>query len=105
MPRPDRSAMIDFFLIQLVRGHPRDLVAVVAKELKVSRTAVVARVRNLIAEGHIVKRGTTRPLYSPGPNHVQMFFYKREGLEEDRVWRQDVLPMLRSAPQNVLETS
>lgn len=103
MPRPDRSAMIDYFLAQVVRNHPRDLVAVVAKEVKVSRTAVVARVRNLIAEGQLVKEGTTRPIYRPGPNHVQLFAYAREGLEEDRVWRKDVLPMLRSAPQNVLE--
>jgi anti-sigma regulatory factor (Ser/Thr protein kinase) len=103
MPRPDRSAMIDYFLTQLVRNHPRDLVAVVAKVSKVSRTAVVARVRHLIADGQVAKEGTTRPLYRPGPNHVQLFFYKREGLEEDRVWHQDVLPMLRSAPQNVLE--
>lgn len=103
MPRPDRSAMIDVFLTQLVRDHPRDLVAVVAEEVKVSRTAVVARVRNLIARGQLVKEGTTRPIYRPGPKHVQLFAYEREGLEEDRVWRKDVLPMLRSAPQNVLE--
>ncbi len=103
MPRPDRSAMIDFCLTQLVREHPRDLVTVAAKALKVSRTAIVARVRNLIADGQLAKEGTTRPIYRPGPNHVQLFLYKREGLEEDRVWRQDVLPMLRSAPQNVLE--
>ncbi len=103
MPRPDRSAMIDYFLTQLVRSHPRDLVAVVAEELNVSRTAVVARVRNLIADGQIAKEGTTRPIYRPGTNHVQLFLYKRESLEEDRVWRQDILPMLRSAPKNVLE--
>ncbi len=103
MPRPDRSAMIDVFLTQLVRNHPRDLVAIVAEEAKVSRTAVVARVRNLIAEGQLVKEGTTRPIYRPGPKHVQVFVYEREGLEEDRVWRKDVLPLLRNAPQNVIE--
>ena len=63
MPRPDRSAKIDFVLAKLVESHPRDLVAVAAAVAGVSRTAVVARVREMIADGQLVKEGTTRPIY------------------------------------------
>jgi anti-sigma regulatory factor (Ser/Thr protein kinase) len=103
MPRPDRSAKIDFILGRLVANHPRDLVAVAAKALGVSRSAVVARIREMVAEGHIIKEGTTRPVYRPGPNHMHLFPYTREGLAEDQVWRGDIQPLLQGLPQNIIE--
>jgi anti-sigma regulatory factor (Ser/Thr protein kinase) len=102
MPRPARSDKIDYVLAQLVEAHPRDLVAVVAKIVGVSRSAVVARVRALIANGRLSKEGTTRPIYRPGPNHVYLFPYAREGLAEDQVWSR-VQSLLHGFAPNVIE--
>lgn len=103
MPRPNRSIFIDLAISHAVDTHPHDLVAEVAARLKVSRTAVVERLKHMVADGRIVKEGTTRPLYRPGPNHYLIFVYRREGLAEDRVWRENILPALGDLPKNVLE--
>lgn len=94
--------MIDSTLIASVKAHPQDLVAVVAEKTKVSRAAVLARVRKLIGDGMLSKDGSTRPTYKIGPKFPHLFEYARKGLAEDRVWRQDVLPLLRGLPENVL---
>lgn len=103
MPRPNRSTLIDIVLTQLVESHPRDLVSTVADVVGVSRSAVAARVRQLIADGILEKDGSTRPTYRPGPKHMRMFPYLRTELAEDRVWREDIRPLLQHLPANVLE--
>jgi anti-sigma regulatory factor (Ser/Thr protein kinase) len=102
MARPNRSMVIDSALIALVKSHPRDLVSTVAHHTEVSRAAVAARARQLIKTGILEKEGTTRPVYRPGLRFPHIFQYRRPGLAEDRVWRQDVLPLLNDLPDNVL---
>lgn len=102
MARPNRSLIIDSALIALVKSHPRDLVSTVAQRIEVSRTAVAARARQLTQARILAKEGTTRPVYRPGLRYPHIFQYPRQGLAEDRVWRQDVLPLLDGLPENVL---
>lgn len=102
MARPNRSMMIDSALIALVKSHPRDLVSTVAASIQVSRTAVAARARQLVQDRILEKQGTTRPIYGPGLRFPHIFKYRRQGLAEDRVWRHDVLPLLRGLPENIL---
>lgn len=103
MARPDRSSEIEQALLARVQAHPRDLVRVVAEQLKLSRTAVASRVRGLIDAGFLEKEGTTRPVYRLGDRRRLIFRYGLAGLQEDRVWMRDVLPLLRDLPGNVLD--
>src|SRR4051812_47232393 len=103
MARPDRSPEIDAALLAAAPSHPGDLVLVVGKQLGLSRTAVAGRVRSLIAAGYLEKDGTTRPVYRLGGNRRGAFLYQREGLAEDRVWTNDVAPLLRQLPKNVVD--
>lgn len=104
MPRPSRHLEIDQALLAQVATHPRDLVSTVAGQFGVSRQAVVARVRALIADGRLAKSGSrTRPLYALGPRRVLQRRYPLAGLAEDVVWRNDVAPLLSAVPANVLD--
>lgn len=103
MARPNRSDQIDRALLSQVQSHPRDLVRVVADALGLSRAAVATRTRALIHGGYLAKSGTTRPSYQPGPNRRAMFRYALAGLQEDRVWFQDVAPLLAGLPPNVFD--
>jgi len=104
MPRPSRHAEIDQALLAQVAAHPRDLVTTVAGLIGVSRQAVVARVRVLIADGRLAKSGSsTRPLYALGPRRVLSRRYALAGLAEDTVWRNDVAPLLTGIATNVLD--
>lgn len=103
MPRPDRSREIDQALRTAVAEHPTDLVRHVAQRLGLSRTAVGARVRALVADGSLVRTGTTRPRFAAGRKRIARFRYARRQLAEDRVWSQDVAPLLQGLPANVFD--
>ena len=103
MTRRDRKLEIEQLLLSQVAEHPRDLVRVVAEKSGLSRVAVATRVRDLITEGFLQKKGTTRPVYSPGRRRRAGLRYLIDGLQEDRVWTRDVQPVLDGLPRNVLD--
>ena len=103
MSRPDRSAEIESALLLAVSEHPRDLVAVVARQFGLSRARISMQVRALVETGYLVKQGSTRPTYGFGPHRRVQRRYARAGLAEDQVWFDDLLPALRDLPRNVLD--
>ncbi|MFK2932356.1 STAS-like domain-containing protein [Dyella agri] len=103
MARPSRSAEIDAALLRLVQKHPDDLVRIVAGNLGLSRAAVATRARALIGDGYLAKIGTTRPTYRPGTSRRADFQHALHGLAEDRVWSNDVAPLLADLPANIIE--
>lgn len=103
MARPSRSAEIDSALLQAVVEHPRDLVSVVAAQLGLSRARVNTQVRALAEGGYLQSSGGTRPVYFQGPHRKFSRRYPRTGLAEDRVWSQDLQPLLIDLPRNVLD--
>ncbi len=103
MARPDRSDEIDAALLRAVTAHPRDLIATVASELGLSRARISMQARSLVAGKHLHKQGTTRPVYSLGSHRRFARDYARAGLAEDRVWYDDMLPLLEHLPRNLLD--
>src|SRR3546814_284222 len=103
MARPNRSAEIDAALLQAVTAHPHDLVGMVAAQLGLSTARISIQVRELMAGGYLHKAGTTRPTYTLGPNRRFERSYQREGLAEDAVWFEQLLPLLRDLPRNVID--
>ncbi len=103
MPRPSRSPQIDLALLVAVREHPTDLVARVATDLGLSRSAVSARVRQLVEDDFLTRAGSTRPVYGIGLNRREVFRFARQGLAEDLVWTRSVAPLLTGVPDNVFE--
>lgn len=103
MARPNRSAEIDSALMQAVNAHPHDLVGMVAAQLGLSGARVGIQVRALVAGSYLEKRGTTRPTYKLGRNRRFERTYPREGLAEDKVWFEHLLPLLGDLPRNLLD--
>src|SRR5690625_5108609 len=103
MARPSRSPEIELALLQAVEAHPRDLVGMVAAQLGLSRARVSMQVRELVAQGYLGRKGTTRPIYSLGRNRRVLCRYPRKRLAEDTVWFGDIAPLLRELPRNILD--
>lgn len=104
MARRSRHVETDHALLAQVTAHPRDLVSTVAAQIGISRQAVVARVRTLIADGRLLKSGSgTRPIYALGPRRVLSRRYPLAQLAEDVIWRNDVAPLLAGVAANVLD--
>lgn len=103
MARPSRSAEIETALLQAVAVHPRDLVGMVSAQLGLSTARISMQVRALVAEGYLDKSGSTRPIYALGRNRRFQHRYKRDGLAEDAVWYEQLQPLLRNLPRNILD--
>ena len=103
MARPSRSKEIETALLQAVASHPRELVGMVAAQLGLSSARITNEVRSLVAQGYLAKAGSTRPTYSLGHNRRFEHTYRREGLAEHLVWQENLLPLLRDVPRNVLD--
>lgn len=102
--RPIDPAVIDTAILGLVSEHPKSLVPAVANKLGVSKPPVIKRVKALVEAGFLVREGSaTRPVYTHGPNTRRLFEYSLAGLPEDRVWSQDVSPLLEGVRQNVID--
>ena len=105
MPRyRERTLQIRDFIERHVEGHPKDITAVTANEFSISRTAVLRHMRNLIDDGVLVVHGRTKDRsYELRPRaEVQLPLRVTPELEEDRVWRQDIRPLLEGLPDNIL---
>ncbi len=61
------------------------------------------QVRALVAGQYLVKVGTTRPTYTLGSNRRFERRFVREGLAEDTIWFEQLLPLLRDLPRNILD--
>jgi anti-sigma regulatory factor (Ser/Thr protein kinase) len=102
MPRKRRPA-VDAALLAAVDVHPRDLTRTVAEQTGVSRQTVAARVRALVEQGYLARSGTTRPTYVRGIRREGSFRHALKGLAEDQVWSDEVAPMLRGLPANLMD--
>lgn len=102
MPR-NRSAQIDAVLLDAVSAHPRDLTRTVSDRLGISRQTAATRARALVESGYLARSGTTRPTYVLGVRRRAAFTYDLDGLAEDTVWSQDVAPLLRAMPPDIVD--
>jgi anti-sigma regulatory factor (Ser/Thr protein kinase) len=92
------------FVIWNIRNHPSDIVRFAQKKFELSRPAILRYIHNLKNENIIDVRGSTKNIrYSLKPLHVRTYSYNlKDSLEEDRVWRNDVLPLFESIKENIV---
>lgn len=99
-----RGREIRAFIIQSIPDHPRDVVNVVSKRFGISRQAVSRYIRELLEEGYITAEGQTRQReYSLKVLREKKFTVPLTDLAEDQVWRNEVAPVLKDLPRNVLD--
>ena len=103
LKRAQRDRIREFILRNL-RAHPGDIVRVAQKKFELSRPSVLRYVHELISKNQIrahgSRRGTTYGLLPI--QRTSRTYAIDEHLAEDKVWRNDVVPMLTGAKQNVM---
>lgn len=99
-----RSIEIRDFILDNITSHPRDISALVSQAFNYTRPAVLRHIHKLMDEGAIVATGTTRDRLYVLTLLVNetLSFELSPDVEEDKVWRHLVRPMLRRLPENVL---
>ena len=99
-----RGENIRRYLIENVEKHPTDIARITAEKFDITRQAVNKHLQKLVSEGALIQEGKTRSRsYKLAPLvNWQKVYSLAKTIEEDRVWREDVAPLLGQMPQNVL---
>ena len=88
-------------MLDQVSKHPRDLVAVACSHFGVSRQAINRHVRGLEQEGLILASGATRKRsYKLAVISSHSLNAQVANLEEDRLWRTEIAPLVEALPGN-----
>lgn len=102
MPRRPNQALREF-LLQKIPSYPREIAAIASKEFGITRQVVNRTLKSLTAEGLVVSSGRTS-----GRSYALAVIRDEttvpvDGAEEDRIWREWVLPRLQGLKDNVLD--
>jgi len=91
------------FIVENIERHPADIGRLVALRFRLSRQTAVTHLARLNAEGVIETTGKTKGRrYSLKETEWVFPFNVSPALEEDVVWRENLLPQLKDLPENVL---
>ena len=99
-----RGEAIRKFIVDNIAKHPTSIVALTSKKFRITRQAVNSHIKRLVDQESIVAEGNTRNrVYKLHPETAISNSFQLNGLEEDFVWRDFVLPGLRALPDNVID--
>jgi anti-sigma regulatory factor (Ser/Thr protein kinase) len=100
-----RGGEVRQFILEHVKGHPRDIVALTAQTFGLSRQGVHRHIQSLRKEKALRVYGTTRNRrYKLRPLAEWLERYALSAIEgEDVIWSRDIRPLLRGLPENVLD--
>lgn len=90
------------FIIENVEKYPNEISRKAAEKFGITRQAVNKHLQKLTKEKCLSEEGETRNrVYRLAPLSAWEKVYEVDGLEEDRVWRSDIAPVLGQLPDNV----
>jgi predicted transcriptional regulator len=99
----NQAQSIRCFIVNNIEAHPNDIVALVAKKFKVSRTTVHRHINMLVKQGKLIKSGTTTNVsYCLTNSLSQTHTYKNSSrLSESAVYQNDFEKIFSTFPTNV----
>lgn len=101
----ERGADIRLYILDNIEKHPNDICRVTAEKFAITRQAVNKHLQRLTKELALKETGKTRNRsYKLASLLEWRGSYKRaDGLAEDVVWRNDILPVIGQMPDNVID--
>ncbi len=105
MAERQKTVVIRQFIIEMVERHPSDIATEAAREFGISRQAAWQHIRKLQSQGVLRAEGkTSSRKYSLVPLARESFSLQLLDLNEDLVWRKQVLPLLAGVRESPLDT-
>jgi anti-sigma regulatory factor (Ser/Thr protein kinase) len=102
--RQEKNEEIRQSILENVEDHPSDITSFVSDNFDISRQASHRHVQKLVQNGLLVAEGTTRNRkYEVRPLVDFNIKLPLLGLQEDKVWREHILPRLENLSSNVLQ--
>jgi len=101
---PRKTDEIRQFILENVEDHPADITLVTAEHFGISRQAAHKHVASLAQDGFLIAEGATRNRkYKPKPLVDFQLELPLSGLQEDKVWREHIRPLLENLSSNILK--
>ena len=93
------------FILRNLAEHSNDITSIAVKKFAISRAAVAGYMKRLLNEGLISAEGNTKARTYKLKNIVEKSFTEKlyKGLEDDVVWRHDILPLMNGIKQNIID--
>jgi anti-sigma regulatory factor (Ser/Thr protein kinase) len=100
-----RGERVRSYILENVEKYPQDIAKRTAEHFGTTRQAVNKHVRHLVSEKALVEEGNTRNRKYKlcALAELVKVYEMTAGLEEDVVWREDILPFLGQLPGNVVD--
>lgn len=99
-----RTESIRQFILENIEDHPGDITLVTSAKFGISRQASHRHIQKLVSEGLVIAHGATRDRrYEVKPLVEFSIELSLNGLEEDKIWRQHIRPLLQNLPANILQ--
>ena len=103
-----RARAVRNFILEVVDGHPHDLVSMISHTFGVTRQNASYHVQKLVAEKILTQTGKTRRArFYLVPKQAWQKQYRLAGRDshqsEHDVWEADILPRLSDLPENALD--
>lgn len=100
-----KSKTIRQFILEQVEKTPQDIVRLTGAKFGISRQAVNRHIHKLINDGLIIAKGSTRQrqyeLKLIVEKEIDLQISK--DLQEDKIWRNQIRPMIGEIPKNILD--
>jgi hypothetical protein len=99
-----RASEIREFLLDSIPLHPKDVAAYAIERFGITRQAVNHHMKSLVKEGLVSAQGNTRQRsYGLVTLTAKTVAAPLPGLEEDRFWRQEIVPLVAGLRENVVK--
>lgn len=95
---------IHTFILSNVDKHPKDITTLTADKFGISRTAVLRHINTLIDKGLLNAIGKTKDRHYALKSIVEKDFNFKitPDISEDKIWRENIHPLLNNATSNAL---
>ena len=93
------------YMLNHITDHPRDIIQLTVQHFGISRQTANWHIRQLVEAGLISAKGNTKAReYNLEPLlHKEVMVNVTPSLEEDVVWRENILPLIPDLKENVIE--
>jgi anti-sigma regulatory factor (Ser/Thr protein kinase) len=97
-----RGEQIRQFILMNIDTYPKDIAKVTAIEFGITRQAINKHIQILIKKNLVIADGSTNNrTYSLYPSIFRRLYKIADLLEEDRIWDEDIQPVISGIPKNI----
>ena len=99
----DKKKRIMFYMLEHIYKNDKNFITKTVEAFSISKTTAYKYLKQMIADGHVRKNEEKACKYSLVSNMTPFKYDTAEHLEEDRIYQNDIYPLVKDLPENVTD--